>query len=78
MDPFWDVAKQLKSGSNGVNPYSPRHIGLGSYKTFGRACIILSMNASRIHQTGKLPFSEVVDDKDHEHDFYILYCQGTI
>jgi hypothetical protein len=34
MGLFWSVAKQCKNGQNGVFPYSPGYMGLGSCKTF--------------------------------------------
>ena len=67
--PFRNVAKRPKSGPNGVFPQSPGHIGLGSYKKFGRACMISCMHAYRLNHTGKSSLREVYHDhENHEYD----------
>jgi hypothetical protein len=68
MGLFCSVAKQAQNGSTEVFPYSPRHIGLGSCKKFGRTCMISCMNAYRLNQTGKSSFREVYHDHE-KHDY---------
>jgi hypothetical protein len=58
MGSFCTVAKQPQYGSNGVFSFSPEHIGLGSCKKMGQACMISCMHAFWLNQRGKLSFRE--------------------
>ena len=68
MGSFCTVAKQPQNGSNGVFSYSPGHIGLGSCKKMGRACMISCMHAFWLNQRGKLSFREAYHDHEN-HDY---------